>query len=211
MVMVWRKLPILLNGMKPAMFFVIRVKPNEPESEKKRFSKNFLSLQCKQHLRSTRTPSRSMETDLDDEPAWFFCEYTTGNLTKVETMSLDSRVRQIAEELRDTKLLAKMSGGDMVAVDARYHLRCLAAFCGREKSRKRRSNEAPHHINAEALAFAEVESCIKKYGQIGGDLNVFELSDIKKLYCDFLQKIDLQRNFKIIFQHLNLTIASLVL
>ena len=34
---------------------------------------------------------------------------------------------------------------------------------------------------------------------------------IKKLYCYFLQKIDLQRNFKIIFQHLNLIIASLVL
>ena len=54
-------------------------------------------------------------------------------------------------------------------------------------------------------------SYIKKYVQIGGDLNVFEISDIKKLYCYFLQKIDLQRNFKIIFQHLNLIIACLVL
>ena len=54
-------------------------------------------------------------------------------------------------------------------------------------------------------------SYIKKYGQIGGDLNVFEICDIKKLYCYFLQKIDLPRNFKIIFQHLNLIIASLVL
>ena len=116
-------------------------------------------------------------------------------------MSLDTRVRQIAEELRDNKLLAKLSGGDMVAIDAQYHLR----------SRKRRSNEASHRINAEALSFAEEVSYIKKYGQIGGDLNVFELSDIKKPYCDSLQKIDLQRNFKIIFQHLNLIIASLVL
>ena len=32
-----------------------------------------------------------------------------------------------------------------------------------------------HIIDAEALAFAEVVSYIKKYGQIGGDLNVFEL------------------------------------
>ena len=54
-------------------------------------------------------------------------------------------------------------------------------------------------------------SYIKKYGQKGGDLNVFEISDIKKLYCYFLQKIDLQGNFKIIFQHLNLIIACLVL
>ena len=108
-------------------------------------------------------------------------------------MSLDSRVRQIAE---DTKLLAKFSGGNIVAIDAQYHLKCLAAFYGRRRSRKRRSNEAPHHINAEALAFAEVVSYIKEYGQIGGDLSVFELSDIKKLYCNFLQTNDLQRNFK---------------
>ena len=150
--MVWWKSPILLNGIKSAMFFVMRVKQNEPESKKKMFPKNFLILQCKQHLHSTSTPSRSMETGSDDEPAWFFCDGTTGNLTRVETMSLDSRVRQIAEELRDTKLLAKFSGGNMVAIDAQYHLRCLAAFYDSRRSRKRRSNEAPHHINAETLA-----------------------------------------------------------
>ena len=99
----------------------------------------------------------------------------------------------------------------MVAIDAQYHLRCLAAFYDRGRYRKRRSNKAPRRINAEKFAFTEVVSYIKKYGQIGGDLNVFELSDIKKLYCDFLLKFDLQRNFKIIFQHLNLIIASLVL
>ena len=66
-------------------------------------------------------------------------------------------------------------------------------------------------MNAESLAFAEVVSYIGVYGQIGGDLNVFKLPDVKKLYCDFLQKFNLQRNFKIIFQHLNLIIASLVL
>ena len=86
-----------------------------------------------------------MKTDSDNKPAWFFCDDTAGNLTKVETMSLDIRVRQIAEELRDTELLAKLSGGDMVAIDAQYHLRCLAASYGRGRSRKRRSNEAPHH------------------------------------------------------------------
>ena len=51
----------------------------------------------------------------------------------------------------------------MVAIDAQYYLRCLAASYGRGRTRKRRSNEAPHHINAEELAFAEVLSYIKKY------------------------------------------------
>ena len=82
---------------------------------------------------------------------------------------------------------------------------------GRGRSRKKRSNKAPHYINAEALAFAEVVSYIKKYGQIGVDLKVFKLSDIKKLYCDFLLNLVLQRNFKIIFQPLNFIKASLLL
>ena len=175
-------------------------------------AKNFLILQCKQHLSSTSAPTRSMKTDSDDELAWFFCDDTTGNLTKVETVSLDSHVRQIAEVLRDTKLLAKLSGGDMVAFDDQYHLRRFDSILWQRKISKNTLEwSTPHHINANALAFAEVVSYIKKYGQIGGDLNVFEISYIKKLYCYFLQKIDLQRKFKIIFQHLNLIIASLVL
>ena len=63
-----------------------------------------------------------MKTDSDDEPAWFFCDDTT------ETMFLYSRVRQIAKELRDTKLLAKLSGGDMVAIDAQYHFNSVVGL-----------------------------------------------------------------------------------
>ena len=96
-------------------------------------AKNFLILQCKQHLSSTSAPSRSMKTDSDDELAWFFCDDTTGNLTKVETVSLDSHVRQIAEVLRDTKLLAKLSGGNMVAIDAQYHLRRFGSILWERK------------------------------------------------------------------------------
>ena len=77
-------------------------------------------------------------------------------------MSLDTRVRQINKELRNTKLLAKLSGGDMVAIDAQYPLRCLAAFYDRERSWKRRSNEAPQHIKSESHAFAEVVSYIEE-------------------------------------------------
>ena len=46
MVMVLRKLHIHPNGIKTAMFSVMRVKRHEPESEKKMFPKNFLILQC---------------------------------------------------------------------------------------------------------------------------------------------------------------------
>ena len=125
-------MPILLNSIKPAMFFVMLVK----RKRKEKVSQELPHSPVKQHLLSTRTPSRSMKTDLDDEPAFFFCDDTTINLTKVETMTLNSRVRQIAKELRYTKLLAKLSGGDMVAIGTQYHLRRLGAFYSSGRSRK---------------------------------------------------------------------------
>ena len=48
-------------------------------------------------------------------------------------MSLDSHVRQIAEALRDTKLLAKFSCGDMVAIDAQCHLRRFGSILWQRK------------------------------------------------------------------------------
>ena len=38
---------------------------------------------------------------------------------------------KIAVELSDTKLIAKLSEGDMIATEAKYHARCLAALYNR--------------------------------------------------------------------------------
>ncbi len=41
-------------------------------------------------------------------------------------MALDHELRKMAEELQDTTLLTKIAGGDLVAIDAKYHNNC---FC----------------------------------------------------------------------------------
>ena len=38
------------------------------------------------------------------------------------------RVRDIARETEDTKILAKLSEGDMVAIESLYHCKCLVAY-----------------------------------------------------------------------------------
>ena len=38
---------------------------------------------------------------------------------------MDKRLRKMAQELVDTKLLAKSSEGDMIATKAKYHRNCL--------------------------------------------------------------------------------------
>ena len=51
-----------------------------------------------------------------------FCDQTDDavNLHRCKTLSLDKRVRKMAQGLVDTKLLAKLSEGDMSATEAKY-------------------------------------------------------------------------------------------
>jgi hypothetical protein len=50
------------------------------------------------------------------------------------TMQLNDRLNQYAQNLQDEKLLAKLSVGDAVAQELKYHAGCLTALYSREKS-----------------------------------------------------------------------------
>ena len=144
----------------------------------------------KEHLRSASVPLYPVETEGKCPPACLFCDDITGDLHKAATMSLDTRVRQIATASRDTKLFAKLSPGDMIAIDAVYHLKCLTSFYNRNRSQQRHSTDQSHQLNPCSLALAEVVSYMEEYGQLGGDINhVFKLPDLKALYCERLHKL----------------------
>ncbi len=49
-------------------------------------------------------------------------------------MELDAKVRRLAMEMCDGQVLAKLSTGDMVAIEAKYHHSCLIAFYNRHSS-----------------------------------------------------------------------------
>ena len=71
-----------------------------------------------------------------NEEICFFCEKDAGSegLRVASTSKIDTRVKQCALELQDGKLLAKLSTGDMVALNAKYHINCLAALYNRRRS-----------------------------------------------------------------------------
>ena len=54
-----------------------------------------------------------------------FCGDESGLLHEFRTLEADSRVRSMATDLQDTALLAKIEGGDLIALDEKYHLACL--------------------------------------------------------------------------------------
>ena len=47
-------------------------------------------------------------------------------LRAFESLDSDKNVRQIATELGDTGLLAKIAAGDLISIGSKYHLNCLA-------------------------------------------------------------------------------------
>ena len=55
---------------------------------------------------------------------------------RCQTLELNQKVREIATEMGDNQMLAKLSQGDMVAVDAKYHLRCLVDCKNKHRSFK---------------------------------------------------------------------------
>ena len=49
-------------------------------------------------------------------------------LHQFKTLEADKTLRQMATDLQKTELMARIEGGDHVALEAKYHLECLTAL-----------------------------------------------------------------------------------
>ena len=78
----------------------------------------------------TRFHSRSSSIEKIQEAQCFFCRQPAGTdgVHKVATFQMDSKIRDGATILEDTELLGRLSAGDMVARDAKYHNKCLSVL-----------------------------------------------------------------------------------
>lgn len=63
-----------------------------------------------------------------DKMACLFCHQEDGHLHEFRTLGTDETIRQMAIELQETELMARMGGGDLIALEAKYHLQCLTAL-----------------------------------------------------------------------------------
>ena len=100
-------------------------------TEKKQVSSKDSMLNCSPPKMKIRL-GRSTESVTKE--CCYFCEGTSKPLRAVSTYQVDNSVRTSALALHDGKLLAKLSAGDMMAQDAKYHPLCLASLYKRAKS-----------------------------------------------------------------------------
>ena len=89
----------------------------------------------------------------------------------------------MAEDTHNTKLLAKLSAGDMHAQDAVYHKQCMTNIYNLYNRAVQEKGELHHstdNIDPESKALAEVVSFIEESRH--HDVKTFQLSELTKLY-----------------------------
>ena len=72
----------------------------------------------------TEDPSSSLPK-LDDDLICILCDNGGGRYwRRASTLGLDKRVRLAATSIGDHSLIAKLSNGDMIAIESVYHAQC---------------------------------------------------------------------------------------
>ncbi|PIK35048.1 hypothetical protein BSL78_28134 [Apostichopus japonicus] len=86
--------------------------------------------------RYANAPGHIQFIEYREGPRNLFLLWTTcwaNSLRKAATFQMDRRVRACATLLGDTELLGRLSGWDMVALDAQYHPQCLIGLYNRTR------------------------------------------------------------------------------
>ena len=74
---------------------------------------------------SNKVPRRG---SAPQKPECFLCEEEGAKVREAMTMKLNKKVNECAKMISDGKLLAKLSAGDVVAQELKYHPTCLVAL-----------------------------------------------------------------------------------
>lgn len=122
----------------------------------------------------------------------FFCEEPEAKnapLHECSTKTITERVWKCAVKLNDQRLIAKLSAGDMVAQDAKYHARCLVKLYNASNRNSEEDIEDSEEI-AHGIALAELISYIEEARSADETvLPVFKLSNLAKLYAGKLEEL----------------------
>ena len=144
---------------------------NEPEEKKRKFTsfKGDTSNNCQE---------------------CFFCEKAgQEKLHEASMFRIDRHVRESAGFLKNVKLLAKLSVGDMVALEIKYHQTCFVQLYNRARKVEREENKKSSNNSSDSIdqgvALAELIAYLYEEregsAETSGSSPVFKLSEITKL------------------------------
>ena len=101
-------------------------------------------------------------------------------------------------ELEDFELLGRKSKGDLIAVEAKYHLKCLIYLKNRYTCRSLCAQKAQNSSDGsvdekmdESIAFVELVEYIE--GCVESGTLLFKLSELSSLYIQRLEDLGIQK------------------
>ena len=129
----------------------------------------------------------------------FFCHLDLGTeYHQAATLELDQRVRQAAEFLEDTTLLAQLSAGDMVAIEAKYHNRCLVLLYNRVRTVQKPDKQCKSTADViSAVVLAELVTYIEESAREEDTAPVFKLADLNKLYTTRMEQLGVEMDQRV--------------
>lgn len=120
-----------------------------------------------------------------------FCDVGgSETLHEFSTFNANRSINQMATDMDDMDMLVKISGGDLVALEAKYHFNCLSHYRNRYRAHMR-SLESTSKLNsfekrAKARAFAELIAHIDTALEEGN--YAFKLAELHGMYENRLQQ-----------------------
>lgn len=102
-------------------------------------------------------------------------------------------MRQCALDLKDQRLLAKLSTGDMVAQEAKYHAPCLASLYNKAAALQEQADDDDDTKLSHGTALAELLPYINEVRLDDEKKTVFKLADIATLYSVRLQQLTTEK------------------
>jgi hypothetical protein len=142
---------------------------------------------------SERVPSKRQAMNIQN---CIFCEKGSeeGDLHQVVTFDANFNIREMITALQDTQLLARIDGGDLIAKEAKYHLKCLVSLRNRYRSHKRKFTQELECTNEkmnESRVFIELITYIEKAVESGTLL--FRLAELHSLYVNRLSDLGIRK------------------
>ena len=151
--------------------------------------------------RTRRSSSASSSASSHSQDLCFFCEKSAGKeqLHEVSTFKTDKRVRECAALLENDDLRRRLSGGDMVALEAKYHTKCLTNLYYRASmvQREQEGNKNSDNMLC-GIAFAELVTYIDESRlKDSTTAPVFKLADLSKLYSSRLDQLGIKQESRV--------------
>lgn len=139
----------------------------------------------------TRTKMRRTSMEMEQ---CFLCEKKepTSELRQAMTMQLNERLNECARNLNDGRILALLSGGDVVALELKYHCSCLTALYNRERAHIAQKNKETLKSSQEKdfipLVFSELLTYVIEKRYSTDEPATFRLAELVSLYKERLEQ-----------------------